>query len=442
MTYNKVVILSPPFYSHFNPLLNLGRAFAEAGAEVVVACSERFHAQIEDADLRFAALDINRNANTGVAQQTRQAREEAERLAQFFAATREGPIATLTLQSRHRREDMLTDPVQLREEIAALAEAERPDLFVVDQLSYAVTLALTCLRLPFVTFCPGHPTYVPRGDQLFGVPYAWPREFDVSDGEIAALRATAAATRDQFTAIFNELRAAYDPTLPKIEDAFRLTSQQAILFNYPDFGRLHQDEDGIQKIFLGYSFHPESLSADWETRLQRAVPNAPKILLTFGTFLSARDDVLARCIEGIKGRYPEALLVVSAGANVEALARYADERTFVERFVPQKALLPEMDLVIHHGGNNSFTETLSFGKPMLILPFSSDQFAIAHDAQREGLAACLAPNTFGYEELAVKMTQMLNPARRPTLTRWRDHVRARGPAYGVRRLLAGRDADA
>lgn len=435
MNYKKILILSPPFYSHFNPLLNLGRAFAEAGVEVIVACSEAFRSQIEAAGLRFAPLDINRNANTGVAQQTEQAEEEARRLEAFFDATREGPIATLMLQSRHRQQDMLTDPVRLREEIAALADAEAPDLFIVDQLSYAVTLALTCLRLPFVTFCPGHPTYVPRGEQLFGVPYAWPRAFDVADAEIKHLRAVAAETRDRFTSIFNEIVAAYAPTLPPVDDAFRLTSDHAIVFNSPDFGHLHREDDGIEKHFIGYAFQEEPLPPLWEERLARADPAAPTILLTFGTFLSARDDVLARCIEGIQGRYPEALLVVSAGANKETLARYRSARVFVERFVPQKGLLPHMDLVIHHGGNNSFTETLYFGTPMLILPFSSDQFAIAHDAEAQGVAACLAPNRFTQAELADAMAQMLDPARRPALERWQAHVRARGPAYAVTRLL-------
>ena len=435
MNYKRIVILSPPFYSHFNPLLNLGRAFAAAGVEVIVACSEAFRPQIEAAGLRFAPLDINRNANTGVAQQTEQAKEEAQRLEAFFAATREGPIATLMLQSRHRQQDMLTDPVRLREEIAALADAETPDLFVVDQLSYAVTLALTCLRLPFITFCPGHPTYVPRGEQLFGVPYAWPSAFDVADAEIKRLRAVASATHDRFTVIFNEIMSEYDPTLPPVNDAFRLTSDRAIVFNSPDFGHLHREDDGIEKHFIGYAFQEEPLPPQWEQRLAQADPSAPTILLTFGTFLSARDDVLARCIEGITRAYPQSTLIVSAGANKDVLARYRSARVFVERFVPQKGLLPHTDLIIHHGGNNSFTETLYFGKPMLILPFSSDQFAIAHDAEVQGVAACLPPNRFTEAELADAMAHMLAPARRPALERWQAHVRARGPAYAVARLM-------
>ncbi|RWR99575.1 glycosyl transferase-like protein, partial [Dinothrombium tinctorium] len=38
-----------------------------------------------------------------------------------------------------------------------------------------------------------------------------------------------------------------------------------------------------------------------------------------------------------------------------------------ETFVPQVEILPFVDLVITHGGNNSLLETLYFGKPLIVL---------------------------------------------------------------------------
>jgi UDP:flavonoid glycosyltransferase YjiC (YdhE family) len=73
--------------------------------------------------------------------------------------------------------------------------------------------------------------------------------------------------------------------------------------------------------------------------------------------------------------------VVSKGPQHE-LIELAPNMTGAE-FLPQPAILPHVDLVITHGGNNTVTESLHFGKPMIVLPLFWDQ----HDnAQR--MAEC------------------------------------------------------
>ncbi|RWS01413.1 UDP-glycosyltransferase 201B4p-like protein, partial [Dinothrombium tinctorium] len=44
-----------------------------------------------------------------------------------------------------------------------------------------------------------------------------------------------------------------------------------------------------------------------------------------------------------------------------------------EASIPQLDILPLVDLVIFHGGNNTFTETVYFGKPMIVMPLFGDQ---------------------------------------------------------------------
>ena len=44
----------------------------------------------------------------------------------------------------------------------------------------------------------------------------------------------------------------------------------------------------------------------------------------------------------------------------------------VESWFPQPSVIPQVDAVIHHGGNNSFTECLYFGKPAIIMPYVWD----------------------------------------------------------------------
>jgi UDP:flavonoid glycosyltransferase YjiC (YdhE family) len=64
--------------------------------------------------------------------------------------------------------------------------------------------------------------------------------------------------------------------------------------------------------------------------------------------------------------------------------------------VPQPALLPLVDAVITHGGNNTVTECLHFGKPMVMLPLFWDQYDNAQRMDELGLGVRLP--TFEFED--------------------------------------------
>jgi hypothetical protein len=219
-------------------------------------------------------------------------------LDQFFRATQEGAIPTLLIQAKHRRLDMLPEPLPIYRKLQQLYQQWQPSLFLVDQLNYAVTLSLFALGYPFITFCPGHPTYIPEGDQTFGVPYAFPSEMQPAAKDLQKLKSLASKIEQEFTSIFKQFLEQYAPHLPAVENAFRLSSPRAILFNYPDFGHLHLQRENPVKCFGGHCFSPNpTINLEWREIILENRSRFPKVLLSFGTFLSARSDVIQKTLK-------------------------------------------------------------------------------------------------------------------------------------------------
>ncbi len=432
MNYNHIFFISPPFYSHFNPLITLAKSFKRQGARVTFGCSLEFKSQIQEQDLEFYEIDISENKNVGVAEGTEQPESERSRLDEFFAATRQGAVETLIAQSKHRGADMLYNPERLLAKIGNIDKSMDIDLYIVDVLSYSVTLSLYCLGLPFITFCPPHPNTIPEDGIQYGVPPKWPSEIKVSQQDLDRLMKVAINTEKEFTQVFNSTIEKWD-SVEKVENAFSLVSEKAIIYNYFDFNNRENKFKEIRKIFLGNCFESEELSGDW---LERIEFEEKKILISLGTFLSNREDVLEKLIIYTKKIYPEAILVVSAGENREKLIKYSDERTIIESFVPQKALMPYMDMVIFHGGCNTLTEAMYYGKKMIILPFSSDQFNIAYDMEKNVLAEILDPNGFTKMDLERSFIQLENQSS-SKLEHWKKVSQSRGSDYGAEKILNG-----
>ena len=81
-----------------------------------------------------------------------------------------------------------------------------------------------------------------------------------------------------------------------------------------------------------------------------------------------------------------------------------------ENYLPQTQILPLVDLVITHGGNNTTTESFSFGKPMIVMPLFGDQYDNAQRIHETGYGIRLETYGFKDEELIQAVDQLLNDA--------------------------------
>jgi MGT family glycosyltransferase len=430
MKYKKIFFISPPFYSHFNPLLVLAKSFQEHGAEVTFGCSIEFKEKILEENLNFYEIDISSNKNTGTGENTVQPDTERMRLEEFFESTKKGAVETLITQSHHRKADMLYNPQELIDKIKSIDDSLDIDLYVVDILSYSVTLSLYFLGLPFVTFCPPHPNTIPRDGRYFNVPKSWPEAITVNEEDLTMLKQVSTQTQREFTEVFNAI-ITENKSIEKISNAFSLVSEIAVIYNYFDFNAIEQNEENPKELFIGNSFQAVALDEEWQAKIET---DEKIIMISLGTFLSNRKDVLEKLILSARETYPDALLIVSAGSHAEELQKHSSPNTIIEGFIPQIALMHYVDTVVFHGGCNTLTEAMYHGKEMIILPFSSDQFNIAYDIETHNLGRVLDPNNFSKEELA-KAFNELEAISKDNLLHWRNISRERGADYAVKKIL-------
>jgi MGT family glycosyltransferase len=112
--------------------------------------------------------------------------------------------------------------------------------------------------------------------------------------------------------------------------------------------------------------------------------------------------------------------VVSKGPQ-HAEYELADNMVGAE-FLPQTSVLPHVDAVITHGGNNTTTECMWFGKPMLVLPIFWDQHDNAQRVDETGYGVRQPTYDRGDGELAAALDRVLTD----------EKLRARCVAAGER----------
>jgi MGT family glycosyltransferase len=128
------------------------------------------------------------------------------------------------------------------------------------------------------------------------------------------------------------------------------------------------------------------------------------IYFSLGSLGSADVELMRRVI-GALGRTPHRY-IVSMGPRHEEL-ELADNMIGAE-FLPQTSIIPLVDLVITHGGNNTTTEAMHFGKPMIVLPLFWDQYDNAQRVDECGYGVRLDTYAFTDADLMAAIDRLLN----------------------------------
>jgi MGT family glycosyltransferase len=130
------------------------------------------------------------------------------------------------------------------------------------------------------------------------------------------------------------------------------------------------------------------------------------VYLSLGSLGSADVELMMRLVD-VLSQSPHRFVVSKGPQHTEF--ELADNMWGAE-LVPQPAILPHVDLVVTHGGNNTTTEALHFGKPMVALPLFWDQYDNAQRIAETGVGARLLTYECAASELLGAIDRLLTDA--------------------------------
>jgi MGT family glycosyltransferase len=279
--------------------------------------------------------------------------------------------------------------------LAEIFDELQPDVIVQDNV--VAFPAVAASGRPWVRIVSCNPAELKDPDvppTFSGYPTADRSGWDEYRAEYARVHAGLHAEFDSFC------RERGAPPLPELE--FAHTSAHLNLTLYPaevDYARArpldatwHNLEASVRATDAPYTALPEG--------------DGPLVYLSLGSLGSADAALMQRLIDTLAGGAYR--VIVSLGPQ-HALLKLPDGMAGAE-FLPQASILPQVDAVVTHGGNNTITECLWFGKPTVVLPLFWDQYDNAQRIDETGFGIRL--DTYGHEpeELTGALDRVLGDA--------------------------------
>ncbi|MEQ1874074.1 MAG: nucleotide disphospho-sugar-binding domain-containing protein [Ilumatobacteraceae bacterium] len=281
---------------------------------------------------------------------------------------------------------------QLRE----IVERQRPDVIIEDNVNCFP--ALVTAGVPFVRSVSCQPLEMKGAD----IP-------PVFSGYASDDRSQWAEFRAEYDRTHRDMWRGYNEWVQScgaqpLADLEFIHEGAANLYLYPEVA------DYTDRRPLGSAWHRLDSSVratdePWTVpeQLTSTDPASKLVYLSLGSLGSADVDLMRRLV-AILGKTRHRF-IVSKGP-------LADEYELPSNMwgaaqVPQTNVLPHVDLVITHGGNNTTVEAFHFGKPMILLPLFWDQYDNAQRVHELGYGVRLSTYSFADDELTSAVDRLL-----------------------------------
>ncbi len=344
----RVLFTSLPATGHYNSLLPLAEAVADAGHEVAVCCTPAFAREVKAAGFEHfpGGAETFEELFVGAPPRSDPGRLRWAHRVAFGTRAVEAMLPDLERHARDWRADII---VRESAEFAGCLVAER-----------------------------------------LGLPHA-----SVATGSHSAVDRARFVAADVLEGWRGKLGLAPDPSAQMV---FRYLS---LVFTPP---RWDKGDHPSTAHFIRYQ-HPRARREprpDWLDEPR----DRPLVLASLGTIHHAEAGIFEAILEAVDG---EPIQVVAAIGQDQEPARFGrpPDNVRIEQFVPQLVVLDQADAFITHGGFNSTKEALSLGIPLVVIPIAADQPYTAKRVEALGLGRRVRPHERTPDVIRTRLREVL-----------------------------------
>ena len=409
-----VLFLPESAYGPTNQCIGLGHKLLQRGHRVVFAAESSWKGKLEALGFVEDLVDLAPPPADGDDQDAGQFWKDFIR--ETAPEFRKPTIEQLETFVKPTWQALIDGAMYCEPQLKAIMERVKPDVVVEDNV--LCFPALMTSGAPFVRIVSCNPLEM-RGPDIAPTFSGYAQD---NKGPWPAFIDQYRSTHFEMWSAFNEwVQQQGAPALPELE--FIHESEVANLYVYP------KEADYTDVRPLDDTWHRMDSSVretDDNYPLPEKVRNRPEgsalIYLSLGSLGSADVALMKRLVD-VLGTTPHRF-IVSKGPQHDEF-ELADNMVGAE-FLPQTTIINQVDLVITHGGNNTTTESLHFGKPMIVLPLFWDQYDNAQRIHELGFGIRLDTYSFSDNEMLSALDTLLGDHDlRQKLVAQGEQIRAR-----------------
>lgn len=376
-----VLIYTSPARGHLYPIMDIAIELRNKGYEVIVQTlsSEKPHVEKENIQHVSISPDIE---SLGL-----QDFKKNNPISQFRSAFR-----SWLSRAPHEIEDLRNS-----------CNEYNPDLLIVDVNTWGAEAFAEAQGHPWVMFMPYCLPISSTDTPAFGPGFPPPTNFihRLRDHLVDGLVHKAVKSLiDELNQLRSRLHVS---RLKKYEDIFSkpdlVLYRTAEPFDYPR----KEWPENILPIGPGL-WAPPGNKPEWIKDLP-----SPKILVSISTEMQDDGAIIETALRALSDQ--QGSVIVTTSAFDPDRFKASRENVYINKFLPHAQVIPEMDIVVTHGGMGTTQRALSAGVPVCVVPWGRDQSETARRVEVSGSGTMLPKNKLNKKRLREAIQGAMNCSR-------------------------------